>query len=352
MCVSPVPIPNPNRGSKVDLICRTADTESAYILVPCNHCSECLQSRQSALVQRARSLSIDHYIYFCTLTYNQASLPHVLTSSGYSIPYADIRDVQLMIKRIRKDNLLSRSFLYYFVSERGKVGHRPHFHGLFFFPKYKDDDKLFPAQLESSLRNTLFKEWRRNYGSTRNPDWRPLFNYHTKVVAGKVFRNFDCHYVVPYSTEKGADDVAFYATKYVLKTSDYENKLQQALRLNLEPDEYEFIWRTVKSKSLCSHAFGSATEDEISYVKNCIERSKDDPQGLKYYHSDGTTSPLSRYYRKYLSPEVAISSKKATGLFNDRDESFCDLKSRSQVKGDQIRRKVADREISDLFPND
>lgn len=125
MCVSPVLIPNPNYHNKTDLIKRTADTESQYIRVPCNVCSECLAKRQSDLVQRARCMSLDHYIFFCTLTYNKESLPSVTCSNGFSISYADIGDLQKMFKRIRQGNLFGSDFKYFLLQnvDRLKVGH-------------------------------------------------------------------------------------------------------------------------------------------------------------------------------------------------------------------------------------
>lgn len=113
MCVSPVLIPNPNYRNTTELIRLTTDTENQFIRVPCNHCPECLAARQSAIVQRVRCLSLDHYIFFCTLTYNKESLPWHTCSDGFKIPYADISDAQKMFKRIRKDNLFGVPFRYF-----------------------------------------------------------------------------------------------------------------------------------------------------------------------------------------------------------------------------------------------
>ena len=125
MCVSPIKIKNPNFRSNVDLIKASTNTKDKYLLVPCGVCHECHQMRQMALVQRCRVMALDHYIFFCTLTYNPESLPvhHV---NGYDIPYCDVSDVQKMFKRIRKDNSFGRPFKYFFVSERGKDRGRPH----------------------------------------------------------------------------------------------------------------------------------------------------------------------------------------------------------------------------------
>lgn len=45
---------------------------------------------------------------------------------------------------------------------------------------------------------------------------------------------------------------------------------------------------------------------------------------MKYFHSDGSSSPLPRYYRKFLSPDAAIESVAARGgpiTCDDRDLS-------------------------------
>lgn len=285
-----------------------------------------------------------------------------MTSTGFDIPYADISDVQKMMKRIRKDNKFGRKFIYFFCSERGKAKSRPHFHGLIFIPKFKSDDKLFPAQLETSVRNVLFSEWRRNYGSTRSPIWKPLFTYRSKYVGSKRYSNFDCHYVVPHSTEHGSDDVAFYVSKYVLKSSPKENALQSALRLNLvieNPDtgeldtsEYENVWSVVKSRCFFSKGFGAASDFEIDYVRSCIDRSKDHSDGLKFYHSDGSSSPLPRYYRKFLSPDAAISSAVARGGTLTYDDRSLSEKMRSIERGKKVVQQVSDHDISEFYTND
>lgn len=352
MCVSPVLIPNPNYRNETDLIKRTADTDSQYIRVPCNHCCECLASRQSQLVQRARCMSLDHYIFFCTLTYNRESLPSVLCSTGYSIPYADITDLQKMFKRIRYANSFGRSFSYFFVTERGSIRGRPHIHGLIFIPKVKDDDVLLTAQLESKVRSVLFKEWRRNYGSDKFPIWKPLFTYRSKFVSGKRISNFDCHYVTPHSSKSGEDDVAFYVTKYVLKPSSVESRLQQALSLNLDSDEYERIWSIVRSRCLCSKGFGAATDLQKDYVRSCIDRSKFDPNGFQFFAKDGTSSHLARYYRKFVSSDAAICSVFSRGGPIVDDDRPIDLKISSVSNGERILADISKRDLSILITED
>ena len=53
MCLSPVMIPNPYAGAKVDSdVRKLKDCTSAYIPVPCGHCSECIHTAQMSLMQR------------------------------------------------------------------------------------------------------------------------------------------------------------------------------------------------------------------------------------------------------------------------------------------------------------
>lgn len=361
MCVSPIRIPNPNYGNKTPIIVQTKDTISRYINIPCGVCSECLAKRQMNLVQRARNMSLDYYIFFCTLTYDNKHLPTFTTSTGFDIPYADITDIQKMIKRIRKNNSFQREFKFFFVSERGKLKGRPHFHGLIFLKKFVNDDKLFPAQIEPLLRSVLFREWRRNVAwtlsrkngvpipNTRKPVYEPLFQYKEKYVGGKLYKNFDLHYVTPHTTESGSDDVAFYVTKYLLKPSNKEIRLQQALRLNLSKFEYEEVWSVVKSRCLCSKAFGDATFEQMEHVVNGIERSQYDSTGLKFFNADGTSQPLASFYKKYVLPRHALNSVKATGgpVF-DSDRSQSQL-NQSVERGDIIQEKVSKRDISELF---
>lgn len=279
-------------------------------------------------------------------------LPRHKCSNGVDVPYVDVSDLQKMFKRIRKGNLFGRDFHYYFISERGKQRGRPHIHGLIFIQKFSDDDVIYTSQLESKIRDVLFNQWKRNVGSNRVPLYKPCFRYRSKFVAGRRFSNFDCHYVVPHSTEHGSDDVAFYVTKYLLKASPKEVALQRALKLNLPPEEYEQVWQKVKSRSICSKGFGAYTDKEREYVKSCISRSASHSDGFKYFNLDGNSFPLARYYRKFVSADDAIKSCRARGgplTVDDRDISD---KVRSQQNGERIRREVSNRDISDFFSNE
>ena len=69
---------------------------------------------------------LENHLFFCTLTYNDDMIPVVSTSTGYDFRYADVTDVQKMIKRLRVNNSFGRPFRYFGVSELGGKRGRPH----------------------------------------------------------------------------------------------------------------------------------------------------------------------------------------------------------------------------------
>ena len=282
MCISPISIKNPRYGAKLskDSVNRFFDVTSQYIYVPFGHCSECIHNRQMSLVQRIQAEALDNYIFFATLTYNNESLPR-LDINGYSIPFADISDLQNVFKRLRKSSAFGRRFRYVAVSELGSKRGRPHFHVLFMVPKFKEDDDNTPYNLEGTMFKALLSEWRRNYGSTRNPIYKPLCTYTRRFIRGKLYSNYDLHYVRPFNGSDGSSDVAFYVLKYMLKDSDRATRLQQSLRLNLDPDEYERVWSIVRPRYFTSLRFGLAPDQEgnpssvvLSHLRKSIEVSK------------------------------------------------------------------------------
>lgn len=311
MCISPVTIPNPNLGKHFSKgsLWSLKDCKSATIRVPCGHCPECVHSKQMQLCQRAHMESLSNYLFFATLTYNSESLPRVVTSTGFSISFADWRDLQLTFKRLRKRNSFTRPFRYLAVSERGSTRGRPHFHILFFVPKYDGDDpKITPSNLERIMWNALLSEWKRNISSNRRkPVYVNLLTFKRKLHLGRLISNYDLHYVRPSVGDDGAASVAFYVTKYMLKRSDKESRLQQALKLNLPEDEYDVVWDLVRSRvdtslyfGLNPNPFGDFDENIVKYLRDCVLRST---EFAKFFNpSDGKSTPLARYYKSF--PEI------------------------------------------------
>lgn len=316
MCISPIRIRNPNRGY-TGPNAQYKDCHSLYINVPCGVCHECIANRQMQMVQRLQVECLVNHLFFCTLTYNNALLPKVGTSTGYSIRYADVSDVQKMFKRLRKRNAFGRPFRYLAVSELGSAKGRPHFHICFLIPKYDGDDLNTCLSLQTVMFDEVLSEWKRNFGTRKNPDYKPLCTYVRKVVHGKLRTNFDLHYVNPSLSLGGEADVAFYVLKYMMKPSNRLIRLQRALHMNLPEDEYEDIWKLVRTRHFESEGFGLGTSDYTkvgshrvyqipdkvySFLRSSIERSKvgngvDDPVPSFFSPIDGSSHPLAKYYK-------------------------------------------------------
>lgn len=131
-------------------------------------------------------------------------------------------------------------------------------------------------------------------------------------IRGKLRTNYDLHYVNPVLSNGQEADVAFYVLKYMLKPSKREERLQQALHLNLSEEEYEDIWSVVKSRHFESEAFGlgQCVKDKdkhyvfhpkvLSHLVNGVSRSKNhSPFPCFFSPVTGKSFPLSLYYRGF-----------------------------------------------------
>ena len=301
MCDCPVSIKNPNYGRK-SLVAFGKDVVSERIYVPCGHCPACIAVRQMNWVQRLQMESLTNYLFFCTLTYNNESLPIVTTSTGYDIRYADVSDVQKMFKRLRKSNAFGRPFRHFSVSELGSQRARPHFHIVFLVPKFSNDDFRTPLILEKKMFDAVLAEWRRNYGSNRKPIWKPLCTYVRKMVRGRLRTNYDLHYVSPSASKNGESDVAFYVLKYMMKPSEKSTRLRQALSLNLDEEEYESIWSLVKPRHFESENLGLSLKHPPDKIYKHLRLGIESSKGISDYPLflnpiSGKPFPLARYYR-------------------------------------------------------
>lgn len=250
-----------------------------------------------------------NYLFFGTLTYQNSMIPKLTTSQGKTFNYVDWTDFQKMWKRIRKQNPVSRPLKYFAVSEYGGKRHRPHIHFILSVPKYVSDPDYLYLDFEHILFDCIKREWRRNVGSTRMPIYKPLFRYIVYFVAGQRRCTYDFHYIEPFFTDSGVAGVTTYVTKYLTKSDDYVNRLQQALKINLEPEEYEEVWNKLRPRYLQSHGVGSPdSSDVINYVRECLERSIRNDARFSFYNTvDGKSLPLSRYYRgKFITVDDAM----------------------------------------------
>lgn len=355
MCLTPTLIPNPNFGRK-DRMAYLVDTVSQQLKVPCGHCTECVQARQRNIVQRLQVEELTNHLFFCTLTYNNESLPYLDCSNGHRIYYADRRDVALMIKRLRNNDAFGRPFKYFYVSELGGKRGRPHFHLIFLIEKRQGDRFPQIMQLETRGFANVLREWRRNYGSKRKPIYKPLCTYIRKMVRGELKSTFDFHYVNPASSSKGACDVAFYVTKYMMKPSEKAVRLQQALKLNLDKDEYDDVWKVVRPAMCASPGLGLSDDAQLNYIRSCIDRSKNtDSEFPRYYNLvDGKSFPLSRYYiRKGVynvddATDFYFRSSKSSDMVMV-DNRPSDSKIRKFDRLAKLQKVIDDHDCSEIF---
>lgn len=329
--------------------------------VPCGYCPSCVATKQMYVLQRFYMEQLNSYVFFSTFTYDNAHLP-TLEVNGYSLRYANFKHFTDMVKRIRIANLFTRPFSYYAVSELGHERGRPHFHCLWFLPRYYNDSSITPYKLEDLLYKVLFNQWKVRINTDRKrPIYEPLFEFHRKFSHGKIFTNFDLHFVRPSLGNLTCDNVAFYVMKYLMKSSTREKKLQQALRLNLPPEQYNEVWNTVKSRSQSSKFFGYGlnpyclgcssrcvypSSEVLKYIKDCIHRTPStSPYPCFFSPLDGSSYPLAPYYQ---SRSVFYSFKDALPFLKNRcvlNELPSDFYQKAEVHFQQFQKRLRESEL-------
>lgn len=381
MCIHPILIPNPHYGCADKGIGFMKDTVNRYITIPCRHCPECYANMQMQLVQRVQMECLDAHCFFCTLTYNDDAMPHIYLprsdgkSGVYDIRFSDIVDVVNMFKRLRRRNAFGRPFRYLAVSEIGSSRGRPHFHILFFLPRYKTDYDSRGScvstcvDLEFKMFKSVLHEWRRNISSDwRKPEYFPLCTFVRKWTRKGLSSTFDLHWCNPSLTVNGEADVGFYVTKYMTKPSSRATRLQQALKLNLDDDVYERIWSTIKPRFFASLGFGvnpvidprtgkiiKCSDTIVKYLKSCIQRSIGVYSSPRFINPvNGSTFPLSRYYYKY--PEIYSFMDSLSFWFMDPHPSednvgfsYFDRDRRSLIQKEQIFRDRTSKKIDSNY---
>lgn len=318
MCKTPILIPNPNyklgvvnlsKGQKFFLKdispgnnsnLYLKDVSSRYIPIPCGKCPDCIHLRQNYFVQRTICETFDNDLFFVTLTYNNESLPY-LDINGYKIAYANIKHVQDMLKRIRRNYDLPK-FRYMCVSEFGTTNHRPHFHMLLSFPRVSKD--IYVKQsFALQLHDIFLKEWSVNIGTNRKPKYKPLCTY--KIT--RKSRNFDLHYVNPSLSNDAESDVAYYVSKYMLKYDNYVDSLKSALFYNIpDYDEFKEVWQKIRPRFLLSKHYGNPTSQKVkNHIRESIDFSLNSGALYPIFINPikSTSSPLCPYYRKRFLTE-------------------------------------------------
>lgn len=313
MCLKPILIPNPNfnnplKDTDYGIIHNCVDS---HLSVPCGNCSVCIALRQAYLVQRMQMESLDNLLFFGMVSYNNPSLPSLMVN-GRRITYAAGDDMSNMMRHVRLNDELP-PFRYFAVSERGTVGHRPHWHFIISLPKKYYVDQYGRVQLhtcytlQDKLWHLFLKYWRRNYGSRKFPDWRPLLTYKQRGLK----RNYDLSFIDTISGN--VEDAAFYCTKYATKYDEYTDRLKSALYFNLPENKFKDIWKIVRPKTLWSKGFGDPFNPDVkSHILKGIDFSIQTGSILPLFINpfSGQTFPLSPYYqKKFLDKDSLIHFK-------------------------------------------
>lgn len=279
-CLTPIAIKNPYYKSRFlsNLTQKLYDTESQFIYVPCGKCPACLELKQNYIVQRLEIEQNRSDTYFITLTYDDAHLPMFTFPDGFTMPYPEKRDVQLMFKRIRKDKVFP-DFKYYCVSEYGHITHRPHWHILLFLPKAENNTLSLFNQF--FVQSVFEKYWVTNIGTNRKPVYERLASI------------IDCQYTVGTSE--------LYVSKYVLKLDDWTESYKTKLKLTFDVDTFHQCWSIVKPCCLSSKHLGDISSSELKDIITPYLTNSTVAPSIPSFKRPGFQYPLAPYYRKKLS---------------------------------------------------
>ena len=339
MCVSPNLVKNPYRSNSIfvqklrEKYPFLYDFESEFIYVPCGKCIECVQSAQSSFVQRAVVTSIDHYVFFATLTLNNDALSHI-DICGDDFVYFDIALFQRFIKIFR--NRFDRDFAYAFFTEYGGTKHRPHSHLLFFVRKFKGDTATTPYILENQLYTYFRDNWSRNVGTRKYPIYIPNFTF---AQRGK-FSNFDFHYVNPCLTDNQEYDVIYYASKYLMKFDKFIITTYIKMR-SFYDDYHEYLSKRslIRPKALISKNLGLLTDVEKEYIDKCISQSfLYNETTFKFYSPFSSRKwNLSQYYVKRC-----VSNQQLSDMHKNNSDFFYNNISYKHTSIDRGKRILRD----------
>lgn len=294
MCLSPIDIINPNKYISYKY-------RDRYIVqVPCGHCAECQQTMSNQWFYRTwyewqDCISSNGYVYFDTLTYDDAHLPYMsdIISDLPHIPCFRPEDIRKFTQNLR-DRLktVGASYRYFIVSEYGSLYHRPHYHLLLFV---RDID---PLELSRKIDDIWY------HGRTDGITYKgAAYVKRHNIKAGDLATQLMvCNYV----------------TKYVQKSCMYDdtieknlNRAMQIISSKLSPDDDNFITsphgrriraqlkRHMQQRHWQSQQFGaSALADmDLSQIfrDGCVFMPS--PKGVKI------PIPLPTYYKRKLFQE-------------------------------------------------
>lgn len=300
MCYSPLRIKNPIKYFNPTL-------DKVELTVPCNHCGECLNTKQNEWLVRSywefqQVKDSKGCMLFTTLTYNNQSLPKVQGTPCFSK-----RDVQLFLKRLR-----SKIYRYY-INKFSKEKYVHTYH------KAPNTKKEYLHILTPDERKQISNKYRVRYfitteygnndiyiknglfhrGSTR-PHYHALisFTWDVNPITAKHFIRQTWDYDMnkgfvhfgKFGKEVQDSRALYYVAKYITKDYEVVEKLKELI--DFEDNE------TLLDKlpfHLQSIGFGA-------YALKKADKTLLESLQINYYHSKYglKTIPLPVYYLRKL----------------------------------------------------
>lgn len=336
MCTKPNTIKNPlyHRsatallgGDFVQLSDRLR-SKSEYISVPCGTCSECRTSYYNSILQRCIVESFTSYVYFVTLTYDNSHIPSVVLPNGNIIYYSDYTHIQDMIKRLRHQNVIDRSFRYLCVTEFGDSNHRPHFHLLFFIAKLPDDNpRVTSYKYEKILFDNLRKYYALNVGTRKHPIYESLFTYRYRFTSTGIKTNYFVKYVecnTDIYQYNNIDDLTLvktirYLIGYVNKSSSFNDEVLKNLNDIMDLSLRRKLKTLLTCKTRYSKGLGLGFDNGLynyvvrSYVK------------CNYFTYRFTTSELPETFSDFIDLYPDMLSILNNFLISDKYSSYKSL---------------------------
>lgn len=248
--------------------------EYKQVPVPCGKCEACLARRaRDWMIRLKEELKDSSYACFVTLTYDDEHLPRedrkvydwmIDQEVIYKdVPVHRVRDCQLFLKRLRKDNP-DVKIRYFLVSEFGPRTLRPHYHAIVFnLPRERANKAYIAAK------------------------WRNGFVEVSKVTEGRIA------YVTKYCF--GSTTLPFYLPKNITKMSLkpaighrwYDNFKKQLESVDEHEAHYFANGYRLPAPSYYVRRFqnefeGSMLEDELAEYKQ--SKMEDYLDSLYYQH--------------------------------------------------------------------
>lgn len=340
MCKSPIIIRNPYCGcDPTKGYNYLHDCISTHIAVPCGHCLECIQSRQSSFCTRCdlEGFGYRSVPYMLTLTYDDAHIPRMEKAGDVldDFAYPDWSHVRNMMKRLRHvierhtdkrlcdlfsepDKVVVKGrervlppFKYLFCAEFGRSSLRPHFHALIYVKsKYDVKDTRFESwasNVEKILGDWFKENWSVNIGSIQVPVYDKLYTF---VQRGNR-RTFDFHRIVP-SEAAPLSSPSYYVTKYLFKPckhlESFRKKVwfenQEGRLSDARYDEFmTYIRRNLRISKYFGYPFAVGQMERLNYsLALSVRRKLSVPM---YLGTDGKTQVYPQYLKRFITPDIA-----------------------------------------------